>query len=477
MSPRSTVSHTFVWAILLLARAANAEDVPWDSASSPKTFEVNVATDSARPHYVRFLLEEAGVVGFQVGWYWTHMDFSGEDVELGWDWNSWRLKLTTFPHFDTNGFYTNSVAHGIAGTLEYQAARANGFGVGGSTLVAFAGTLFWEYVVEYRERPSLNDIIINTSLGLSVGEPLVRIARALRKGKPTPARWALAVAFSPFDALNGGLDRRLLLSPEPVPWLDARLSLGGRIAAMPNESGRGELVAGMSFELADEQGHGRPGEISSGTHAGARTGVEASVSVLAGGDNAGIVGAHAATRTSLFGRYDQEIADAPNGERGWGRFLGVGTAFDFDIRQLGQDWDKLAILHALGPQLFFDAYFGPAVLRWQLLGYGDFAMVQALVFGPVPPFTFSMPPTSTLRSKGYYFGYGATVESRLRLELRGWSAAIALRGHQNLVDRRPRPHRDGRRGGPARCAGPTRLRPPRARRTVRSKWLGSGAHR
>ena len=423
MLRRVRVVRTLALAVLLLiARTADAGDgVP--TLTSPSDVE------TIPPHYARFLIEESGLLGFQLAWYYTHIDFSGEDVELTWSWSDWSRKLGTFPHFDTNGFYTNSIAHGLAGALEYQAARANGINVLDSTLVAFAGTALWEYVIEYRERPSLNDLVLNTAIGISVGEPLVQIGRALRKGRPSPARWLLAFGFAPFDVVDGALDKQLRLGEDP-PALRDRVWAGARVAGLDNGSDRAELATGMEFELMNAPGYGRPGAFSGWTHVGASSALEVGLEVLTGGPDAGLVGARANTRTSLFGRCDQDVIDVPTGQRGWSRFIGADLGFDFNIRMMGDDWDKLAIFHIIGPELTYDWYLGPATLSWQLLGYPDFAMVQALVFGPLPPFSASMPPTSTLRSKGYYFGLGTTLESRLRLELHGWSAALAVRGHQ-----------------------------------------------
>jgi uncharacterized protein DUF3943 len=429
---RAHAVPAFALAVLLATRAAVGDERSPDQPLSPSPGPTETDTRT-RPRLLGFFLEEGALLGFQTIWYWTHIDFSGEDLELQWDLDSWRRKLLTFDivRFDTNGFYTNTIAHGLAGTLEYQAARANGFGVGGATLVGFAGSVLWEYVVEYRERPSLNDLIVNTAAGIGIGEPLYQIARALRKGRPTPGRWLMALGLSPVDGLNGWIDKSFLLSREPSPWLRDRLWAGGRFVRLAEDSTRAEASAGLELELADRPGYGLPGAVSGRTHAGAWSALEARLDVATGGAEDALVGAHASTRTSLFGRYDQDIADAPTGSLGWGRFVGANTGFEFDARRLSAEWDRLGILHLVGPGLGYDWYLGPATLRWLLLGYGDFAMVQALVFGPTPSFTPTMPPTSALRAQGYYFGYGATLETRLRLDFEGSgpSASLALRAH------------------------------------------------
>jgi hypothetical protein len=389
--------------------------------------QTNTPSDARRsePRFGRMALQVGGVTALMAGWYWTHLDLSREDLELGWDWPSWehKLKVHESLRFDSNGFYINAVSHPFAGVFEYQAARANGFGLLGSSVISFAGAAVWEYLIEYRERPSLNDLVVNTVIGVGAAEPLVQIGRALRTAPSSTLRRSLAFILSPFDSVNGWVDRRQLTLDRP-PWLRTRVFTGGRVARVTDEHRRAEGSFGLDFELVNQPGYGRPGARSGRVRPGARSRIEATFDFA---DQAGgVVGARVATRTTYFGRHTQDIG---LGRRGWGRFLGLGTGFEFEIRRLTREVDRLAAAHLVGPELQLESFHGPATIRWDLRVYGDLAMVQAHVFGPTPPFEPMSPPTSSLQADGYYFGYGGTLASRLRLAVGRVDAEVGIRGH------------------------------------------------
>src|SRR5690606_5623790 len=94
------------------------------------------------------------------------------------------------------------------------------------------------------------------------------------------------------------------------------------------------------------------------------------------------------------------------------------------------EWDRLAICHLVGPRLERARYRPSHTLRWELAAYGDFAMVQAHVFGPLPPLAPALPLSSALPAEGYYSGRGLAMSTRAELEAGPWTAGLELRGHQ-----------------------------------------------
>jgi hypothetical protein len=126
----------------------------------------------------------------------------------------------------------------------------------------------------------------------------------------------------------------------------------------------------------------------------------------------------------------QDIADTPDGKEGWGRYIGAASGFEMDVRQLNVDTDQILSMHVIGPQLALDTYFDRATLRWEVCGFLDVGMVTAHVFGPVLPFRTMTMQTSALREHGYYYAYGATLQSRLRLETRHFDAELGVRAQQ-----------------------------------------------
>src|SRR6185436_7240239 len=106
-------------------------------------------------------------------WYWRDLDFNTRDWDLRWDGPSWKRKLTSLDavRFDQNLFQTNAVSHTRAGVAHYQILRGNGFSAGASALGTFATSAIWEYLIEFKELVSLNDLIVNSVSGFAIGEP------------------------------------------------------------------------------------------------------------------------------------------------------------------------------------------------------------------------------------------------------------------------------------------------------------------
>jgi hypothetical protein len=251
---------------------------------------------------------------------------------------------------------------------------------------------------------------------------VLQIGRALRRPGGSTLRRAIGALLVPFEEVHGWVDRGPRAVRGPRPWLAARAWTGARAVRLASDRSRLEGTLGVDFELFDRPGHGQPGARAGSTRPGAWSRFEADLAL--GGD--GLVGARVATRTSFAG-HQRERLDAAG--RGAGRYLGVGTGFVFDTRRLAEETDQLAVAHLVGPELQLDAHLGRATVRWDLRAYADFALVHAAVFGAEPPFHPVMPPTSALRAHGYYYGYGTTIETRLRLEADPFEAALALRGH------------------------------------------------
>lgn len=105
--------------------------------------------------------------------------------------------------FDTNGFATNFKMHPIAGYFYYNIARSNDLSPAVSFLYSFTASLFWEYFVEFREKASINDILVTPIGGYALGEANYMIAQGLRcaRNMPTAGRvlWPLGAAHEAWD--------------------------------------------------------------------------------------------------------------------------------------------------------------------------------------------------------------------------------------------------------------------------------------
>lgn len=412
----------------LLAASPRADADPGSGQAEPanatRTVEPDTHRDrdSTRPRYGLMAAETVGVLIPPTIWYWSNTNLQTEDWDLHWNWTDWKTKLTSVDlvRFDTNRFAINTIRHPVGGALHYQVARANHFGILGSMLVDFTASAFWEYVVEFKENVSLNDLLVNTNAGLGIGEPLFEIGRMRWDPNPSWLRRALAFAVSP---LAGVHDLAGVGDESPDPLVSTKLALEAGAGAVHFSGGaqRTEGRLGLDIEVVGQPGYGQPGHGASRTRPGqwSRIAVDLRLGRGAAGDE--LTSTRIRTRTTLMGRYERDIDDSGNG---WGAFFGGASGFEYHTRRLADEWDRLALFHVVGPRLELTGYRGDLKLMWEAIAYGDFALVQAHVFGPVPPFMPVEPPTSVLRAQGYYYGLGPSFETRLSLEAGRWQAGI-----------------------------------------------------
>jgi hypothetical protein len=191
-------------------------------------------TAHAQPeeHENRMLLEIAGIAGVGEAYYYRGDGrASADDWQLPGNWSALGEKLTGDGiRFDSNGFATNTVKHPILfGAAVHVLARENGYSLAESFLISSAVSLGWEFVGEWREYASINDLATTSPAGTPVGESVYQIAHHLRR-----THFELhgglgrvgAVSFRTVGA-SAQLDRRALLSLE-VPFDHAARAIAFR---------------------------------------------------------------------------------------------------------------------------------------------------------------------------------------------------------------------------------------------------------
>jgi hypothetical protein len=286
-------------------------------------------------------------------------------------------------------------------------------------LLAFGAGAFWEYFIEYRENPSINDLIINGAAGVAIGEPLWQIGQLWRGGRMSLADRARTALFSPLDATHD-----LYRAPprrRRRAWRE--IELGAGVTTRVEAGARAELTGAADVDLVSHApfAAGTPGDRP--TRPGAWSRIHGRVRFGDRGDGARLTGAFLHTRTSLGGH---AILDGS----GAGAFLGIGTAFTYRREQLATEWDRLAIAHLAGPQLQLSKRTARYTLRWDAALYGDFAMTHAIVFGPGTPFPSPPPRVTALQTSGYYHAVGGSAMSRLRAAAGAWRVDVELAGHR-----------------------------------------------
>lgn len=116
--------------------------------------------------------------------------------------------------WDIDKYLTNQLGHPYHGALHYSSARANKLNYFESTICSFLGSIMWEFFLESEgtqyNRPSTNDLMMNTLGGMTLGELLFRTADLLvdesSRGLERVLRESLAFLINPaygFRAFTG----------------------------------------------------------------------------------------------------------------------------------------------------------------------------------------------------------------------------------------------------------------------------------
>jgi hypothetical protein len=435
--PAMTGRHALVLAAAtaLLQGTAHA-DSPWlDQGAAvpvadPDTddLQYRALTDHGHPHYLRMFLEEMGALGVGVIEYWIDRkraitNFDYPSLVDRFTFKAWR--------FDNNGFLINFIGHPLNGMGFHTIARSNGMSLTGSMLVGFATSMLWEFGWEFREKISVNDVMVTTAAGATLGEFVHWMGRYLDSA-PDPrwwhkfARWTIGLP----DALHGSLDNRKRLRKGTQPdslgfssdiWHRFELSAGSVRAEAKGIAGENVVVAPdlrASAELVALPGFLRPG------HRGRRF-ADANVASLrfkmaAAPDVAAV---ELDSDTLLAGVYRQAIDE----RGGSATLIGVDLGFRFQHERFGEFTERLSQLHF--PGLGIDQYLiGKGVwLRARVRLNVDFAGVHAAAY---PAYKAAHPDEidkTILRKQGYYFAWGASTRLDLEVHTRRVAAGIAFR--------------------------------------------------
>lgn len=175
--------------------------------------------------------------GLGVANYWINKDENMEDWKYKPNREDMVKKITDGWSFDTNAFRTNTVYHIYAGVIYYQVGRAGGYGYLESTMWAVFAGLVWEYIGEYREQVSANDMIFTTMGGVILGEAMTQCSIYLEKTLPDNVlRSFLTLCFDPARIVNRSIDN--LMADE----IDVNLQFINPAQALINKAGTDALL-------------------------------------------------------------------------------------------------------------------------------------------------------------------------------------------------------------------------------------------
>lgn len=144
-----------------------------------------------------------GLIGGTV-WYWIDdrnvLDWDRPSLEQRLNGEAWR--------FDNNGAAINFLFHPLAGGGFYAVGRANHLGVAEAFLYGLGASSLWEYVIEFKERVSINDMIVTPVAGMPIGEFGHKLARYVndvpaRNVSEKVTQWSLGPFVRIHQAVDG----------------------------------------------------------------------------------------------------------------------------------------------------------------------------------------------------------------------------------------------------------------------------------
>jgi hypothetical protein len=419
--------------------AALAPGVATAEPAGPASLPAEAPPAPTEPNRLWTAVNEAAILGVSAIWYWGY-EKRGVPRVMPSDWVD-RFG-SDVPMLDSNDFITNYTGHSLTGILYHLAARTNDVPIWETALWSLGTSLAWEWVVEFRGKIDVNDIIYTTPVGLGVGEFAHKFGRLLQQqgegGGWGTARWTLGF-FQAFNDTTAGAS-----SPRG-PWIDHDLDL-----RLGGAYGRGSSqVAGDSERGAGYSAYVRFGGTLTGFDDGYPAGRGwqsfsdgnvTSLDLKVGGGSSGFRDTYILSDTLLAGWRYTDIEEGA--ARGKAVNLGTAAAFRYHRERYGAWREQLSLAHL--PGLAADAeLWGPG---WRLRGllrlHPDYGGVHVFAY---PEWQAAYPDESgmaVIEQHGYLHGFGASARLGAELQVSRLRAGGSLfaggyRPHHGLDEFRP----------------------------------------
>jgi hypothetical protein len=399
------------------------------SAAAPPDVRSEAEVERVAPeekptvHPVRAFLETAAFIAANTAYYWWNKDFNAPDWELGWNRDSWNKKLFTLEgvRLDANEFQTNAGTHTVAGAIVYLIGRGNGFGPGTSLILATSESILWEYVAEFKEKVSINDLLTNPLGGFALGETFFQVSELFARGADNGINKTIAAVFSPISSLNGNhRPRAASFDGAGLPadvWhrIDFQFGLGN--AAFDQQESRTEGTFATAIAVNSVRGYGRSGARFFGV--GRLAALDAAMNV----GQRGLTGVLLGTRVSLLGYYrGPGSALEPNGVS---VLLALLNSFEYTNRSRpGMPLDQIATYGVAGPAGELGLHVGDFHARLRVEAMPELGMITALADPQYVERYGNEGIKSVLAQRGYYFGYGIAYGGGLSLQYGRWAGGV-----------------------------------------------------
>ena len=315
--------------------------------------------------------------------------------------------------------------HVLAGAIYYGWARANDFGPIPSLLFAIATSAAWEYLMEFREYVSLNDLVISPYGGQAMGEVLYKwgeLYRVMGDSLGFGAK-ALTIAFAAPRAIHTAFDDERVTPWSPAdgpPMQHEFRAAAGAVLRTRNEAVDGAAgTVALTTRVVDMPGWHMTGSFDTFYQDGNFTALDLEF----GFDRDGVDRASIAARALIAGYYQQDInAD------GWGHALTLGLSRGawLDLHDHVGLTDRIAMVDIAGPALVVDIFAGPVRATASLRACFDLGQVTPLAFDAYTASHGDAGVRSELALEGYTFAYGGNFMPTIALETGPLRAQMAM---------------------------------------------------
>jgi hypothetical protein len=346
---------------------------------------------------------------------------------------------------DNNHFPINFLAHPLNGAVFYVLPRLNDQSVATSAAYAYATSFAWEFLIEFREKVSINDLVVTLGAGIPVGEfanKFWRYVNGLPEHPTTAQRIGAYTAGAPYwvhrrvdgdpattppPSLGGSVEPTppsLGGSVEPTPPYDdlgyssavgQRLYTGYRIRLHHDDApGSATTTHGaiLGGRLSTIPGEGYPGSFTLFFHEADVVSLHLDAGV---GENAREL--DLLTDTYLIGVHTQHL-DGPRAN-GHAATLGLSLAYRYRFQDFDSYNDRFALLHMPAPGADYHYRAGPLHLHTHWRINGDFAGIHSHAYSTWAA-THVGPndrPKSILRKHNYYYAWGLSSRLGTTVEL------------------------------------------------------------
>ncbi len=314
--------------------------------------------------------------------------------------------------------------HAYAGALYFQAFRNYNFNYYESTLGAFLASSAWEVFAEYKEVVSINDQIVTTWGGATLGESFFQVAEMLdSKEGWVPA--SVSTLLNPSQAVRGWFDSESPARFNRKKTLDKFTIYSGLMHKTRelDEESTPMITLGMQARVDSMKGDY---DLLFGTPSLVNLEMDLGIS------QRGVEDWELATDLFLGG-YVEEQDSTSAARDAWSHRYFVGASTGAEYSSMGQDEDEdfYAVINLLG--LSAGRQWHSQDVSIELRGdiYGDFAMVKPFASRDyLEQYGHYWGSKSVLWEGGYGYALGHTIKLAMDIRYLDLMFGISLKNHQ-----------------------------------------------